>query len=84
MAQGNTIGIANITSYRMVTSATTYEWRYRMEVKVEISAKIIDEQGEKIFRASSAANNIGQALLESNNRILEDCYVSRRRRRNVD
>lgn len=55
-----------------------------MEVKVEISAKIIDEQGEKIFRVSSAANNIGQALLESNNRILEDCYVSRRRRRNVD
>ena len=46
------------------------------EVKVEIKATITNEQGKVVFDSESSADNIGQALLEANNCILESCLLS--------
>lgn len=46
----------------------------KMKVKIEIKA-ILTEEKEIVFKSSSVANQIGQALLEANNQILQQCVA---------
>lgn len=45
-----------------------------MKVKIEIKA-ILTEEKEIVLKSSSVANQIGQALLEANNQILQQCVA---------
>lgn len=63
--------------YLMLTSRPSKRGgRTMTEVKVEIKATITNEQGKVVFDSESSADNIGQALLEANNSILESCLLS--------